>query len=32
MLRWQGALAFRLWTGILPPAEPMRRAIGEPNP
>jgi shikimate dehydrogenase len=31
MLRWQGALAFRLWTGILPPAEPMRRALGEPT-
>lgn len=30
MLRWQGALAFRLWTGILPPAAPMRRALGEP--
>jgi shikimate dehydrogenase len=30
MLRWQGALAFRLWTGILPPADPMRRALGEP--
>lgn len=29
MLRWQGALAFRLWTGILPPAEPMRAALGE---
>lgn len=32
MLRWQGALAFRLWTGILPPAAPMRRALGEPAP
>jgi shikimate dehydrogenase len=32
MLRWQGALAFRLWTGILPPAAPMRRALGEPTP
>ncbi|GBL42885.1 shikimate dehydrogenase [Verrucomicrobiota bacterium] len=32
MLRWQGALAFRLWTGILPPAEPMRRALGEITP
>ncbi|NBX34492.1 shikimate dehydrogenase [bacterium] len=31
MLRWQGALAFRLWTGILPPAAPMRRALGEPT-
>jgi len=30
MLRWQGALAFRLWTGILPPAAPMRAALGEP--
>ena len=29
MLRWQGALAFRLWTGILPPATPMRLALGE---
>jgi shikimate 5-dehydrogenase len=29
MLRWQGALAFRLWTGVLPPAEPMRRALAE---
>ncbi|MFM7398325.1 MAG: shikimate dehydrogenase family protein [Verrucomicrobiota bacterium] len=29
MLRWQGALAFREWTGILPPAVPMRDAIGE---
>ena len=29
MLRWQGALAFRLWTGILPPAAPMRAALGE---
>jgi shikimate dehydrogenase len=32
MLRWQGALAFRLWTGILPPFPPMRAAIGEPTP
>jgi len=32
MLRWQGALAFRLWTGILPPAAPMRAALGEPSP
>jgi shikimate dehydrogenase len=31
MLRWQGALAFRLWTGILPPSAPMRAALGE-NP
>lgn len=31
MLRWQGALAFREWTGILPPSEPMRSAIGERN-
>jgi len=30
MLRWQGALAFRLWTGIIPPAAPMRAALGEP--
>ena len=29
MLRWQGALAFKLWTGITPPQEPMRLAIGE---
>ena len=29
MLRWQGALAFKLWTGITPPHEPMRTAIGE---
>lgn len=29
MLRWQGALAFQRWTGIMPPAEPMRKAIGE---
>ena len=29
MLRWQGALAFRLWTGVLPPAEPMRHALAE---
>lgn len=29
MLRWQGALAFRLWTGIMPPADPMRAALGE---
>jgi len=29
MLRWQGALAFKLWTGITPPHEPMRKAIGE---
>lgn len=32
MLRMQGALAFRLWTGILPPSAPMRSAIGEPTP
>jgi len=29
MLRWQGALAFRLWTGVLPPNAPMRAALGE---
>lgn len=29
MLRWQGALAFQLWTGTLPPAAPMRQALGE---
>jgi shikimate dehydrogenase len=29
MLRWQGALAFKLWTGITPPHEPMRAALGE---
>jgi shikimate dehydrogenase len=29
MLRWQGALAFRLWNGKLPPDAPMRSALGE---
>jgi shikimate dehydrogenase len=29
MLRWQGALAFRIWTGILPPLRAMARALGE---
>lgn len=29
MLRWQGALAFRAWTGILPPLHAMARALGE---
>lgn len=29
MLRWQGALAFRAWTGILPPIHAMARALGE---
>ena len=29
MLRWQGALAFRLWHGMLPPDAPMRAALGE---
>jgi len=29
MLRWQGALAFKLWTGITPPHQPMRAALGE---
>ena len=29
MLRWQGALAFRAWTGILPPLQAMARALGE---
>lgn len=29
MLRWQGALAFRIWTGILPPLQAMARALGE---
>lgn len=29
MLRWQGALAFRIWTGILPPLHAMARALGE---
>ena len=29
MLRWQGALAFRLWNGMLPPEAPMRAALGE---
>jgi shikimate dehydrogenase len=32
MLRWQGALAFRLWNGILPPEAPMRHALGEIAP
>jgi shikimate dehydrogenase len=32
MLRWQGALAFRLWNGMLPPEAPMRAALGEPAP
>lgn len=32
MLRWQGALAFQLWTGILPPAAPMITALGELSP
>ena len=32
MLRWQGALAFRLWNGMLPPEAPMREALGEPAP
>ncbi|MEY4132205.1 MAG: hypothetical protein RL592_263 [Verrucomicrobiota bacterium] len=32
MLRWQGALAFRLWNGILPPEAPMRAALGETSP
>ena len=32
MLRWQGALAFQLWTGLLPPMKPMRQALGESNP
>jgi shikimate dehydrogenase len=27
MLLWQGVLAFRLWTGIEPPAEIMRTAL-----
>ncbi len=29
MLRWQGALAFRAWTGVLPPLQAMARALGE---
>lgn len=29
MLRWQGALAFRAWTGILPPLHAMAMALGE---
>lgn len=29
MLRWQGALAFKAWTGILPPLRAMARALGE---
>lgn len=32
MLRWQGALAFRLWHGMLPPDAPMRAALGENAP
>jgi shikimate dehydrogenase len=32
MLRWQGALAFRLWNGMLPPEAPMRAALGESAP
>jgi shikimate dehydrogenase len=32
MLRWQGALAFRLWNGMLPPDTPMRAALGESAP
>jgi shikimate dehydrogenase len=32
MLRWQGALAFRLWNGMLPPEAPMREALGETAP
>ena len=32
MLRWQGALAFRLWNGMLPPDAPMRAALGESAP
>ena len=32
MLRWQGALAFRLWNGMLPPEAPMRGALGETAP
>jgi shikimate dehydrogenase len=32
MLRWQGALAFRLWNGMLPPDAPMRAALGETTP
>ncbi len=32
MLRWQGALAFRLWNGMLPPDAPMRAALGEAAP
>ena len=32
MLRWHGALAFRLWNGMLPPEAPMRAALGETAP
>ena len=32
MLRWQGALAFRRWNGMLPPEAPMRAALGESAP
>ena len=32
MLRWQGALAFRRWNGMLPPEAPMRAALNETAP
>ena len=32
MLRWQGALAFRVWNGMLPPEASMRDALGETAP
>jgi shikimate dehydrogenase len=28
MLVWQGAIAFERWTGVTPPIDIMRRAIG----
>jgi shikimate dehydrogenase len=28
MLVWQGAIAFERWTGITPPVDVMRQAIG----
>ncbi len=28
MLLWQGVFAFEIWTGVMPPVEVMRRAVG----
>jgi len=28
MLVWQGAIAFERWTGVVPPVDVMRQAIG----